>query len=295
MGITSEKNYGGVRVFFGEKNGKYPDGNQVVVTGTEGKAVFDTPLSSLEMETELAGADMVLLGHVHEDHTCGLSMFPEAEVWAHTEDVKAVRSYEGLRDHYGYLGEAWENMQDLVVEQFNFTPRPDAKAYEDGMEWDLGGIKVSAFHLPGHTAGHCALVADGVAFIGDIDLSTFGPYYGDATSNLEAFEASLKKVAEIDAKVWVTSHHKGAIEDRSEFLTLLTAYGERIEQRDQALLSSLAEPKTLPELVAQRFLYPVEYNQPYVDDVERNTITDHLKRLLARGQVTEENGAFRKV
>jgi glyoxylase-like metal-dependent hydrolase (beta-lactamase superfamily II) len=51
-------------------------------------------------------------------------------------------------------------------------------------------------HLPGHTAGHCALLVEpqGVAFIGDIDLSGFGPYYGDATSSLAAFRRTLQAV-----------------------------------------------------------------------------------------------------
>ena len=41
------------------------------------------------------------------------------------------------------------------------------------------------FHMPGHTAGHTVLLVEpeGVAFIGDIDLTGFGPYYGDACSS----------------------------------------------------------------------------------------------------------------
>ena len=56
-------------------------------------------------------------------------------------------------------------------------------------------MRVCAHHLPGHTAGHCALVveSEGVAFIGDIDLSGFGPYYGDATSSLADFRASPRQ------------------------------------------------------------------------------------------------------
>jgi hypothetical protein len=35
--------FGRVTVFFGDKNGKYPDGNQVVVRGTDTRVVFDSP------------------------------------------------------------------------------------------------------------------------------------------------------------------------------------------------------------------------------------------------------------
>ena len=63
----------------------------------------------------------------------------------------------------------------------------------------LGGTRVRAVHLPGHTAGHCVLLVEpqGIAFIGDFDLSSFGPYYGDASSSLEQFEATLALLTEL--------------------------------------------------------------------------------------------------
>ena len=36
-------------------------------------------------------------------------------------------------------------------------------------------------------------------FLSDIDLTGFGPYYGDVWSDLEDFEASLRRVREEDA------------------------------------------------------------------------------------------------
>ena len=38
--------FGRVSVFFGEKNGKYPDGNQVLVRGSDTRAALDAPLVS---------------------------------------------------------------------------------------------------------------------------------------------------------------------------------------------------------------------------------------------------------
>ena len=37
-------------------------------------------------------------------------------------------------------------------------------------------------------------------YLGDIDLSSFGPYYGDAWSDLEDFERSLALVRAIEAR-----------------------------------------------------------------------------------------------
>ena len=64
-------------------------------------------------------------------------------------------------------------------------------------------------HLPGHTRGHSGFRMDGVFFLSDIDLTGFGPYYGDVWSDLEDFEASLAKVRDEEADFYVTFHHKG--------------------------------------------------------------------------------------
>ena len=63
---------GPVRVYAGEKNGKYPDGNQVIVEGRERRAVFDSPLVANRIGADFDEADLVIQGHVHEDHVAGL-------------------------------------------------------------------------------------------------------------------------------------------------------------------------------------------------------------------------------
>nr|MBP8310249.1 MBL fold metallo-hydrolase [Burkholderiaceae bacterium] len=143
-------------------------------------------------------------------------------------------------------------------------------------------------HMPGHTAGHTVLLVEpeGVAFIGDIDLTGFGPYYGDATSSLTDFRASLARLPQIPAKVWVTSHHRGVYTDRAAMLAALAAFSAKLDEREQRLLELLAQqPRTLEELVACRLLYPPDYEEIWVDDAERRSIGQHLDELMARGVV----------
>jgi len=290
---TFEK--GALTVYFGEKSGKYPDGNQVVVRGRDTRVAFDTPLVANRLRAELAGTDLVILGHMHEDHAAGLHLLPEARVLAHSADAEAVRSWVGLTKHYGYAPEVLEAFRARIARDFHWVARPDAEAYEDGASWDLGGSRVTAFHLPGHTAGHCALLVEpeGVAFIGDIDLSSFGPYYGDATSSLAAFRRTLERVKDIPANVWVTSHHKGVITERTAFLELLAAYAAKLDRREQAIADFLASrPSSLDELVAHRFLYPQGYALDFVDSAERRTTAQHLDALLAAGRVREHGGRY---
>jgi len=290
---TFEK--GALSVHFGEKSGKYPDGNQVVVRGRDSKVAFDTPLVANRLGEALAGTDLVILGHMHEDHAAGLHLLPQARVVAHSADVEAVRSWDGLARHYGYAPEVLNDFRARIEREFHWTARPDAASYDDRASWDLGGTRVTAFHMPGHTSGHCVLLVEpeGVAFIGDIDLSSFGPYYGDATSSLEQFRHTLRAVREVPAKIWVTSHHKGVITDRATFLALLEAYAEKLDRREQAIAAYLgAHPSSLDELVAQRFLYPRGYELDFVDAAERRTTSQHLAALLAAGRVREDGGRY---
>ena len=128
--------------------------------------------------------------------------------------------------------------------------------------------------MPGHTAGHTVLLVEpeGVAFIGDIDLSSFGPYYGDACSDLGAFRRSLARLPEVPARVWVTSHHRGVYTDADRFRRDLAAYAARLDEREQRLLAMLADgPRTLASLAEARLLYPRDYQELWVTDAELRT------------------------
>lgn len=284
--------FGAVRVYLGEKSGKYPDGNQVIVQGTAARMAFDTPQVARHIGADLDRVDAVILGHVHEDHMVALGSLPRALVQVHEADLAAARSWDGLARHYGYPDAVLAQLRPMIERDFDYHPRPDATGYTDGAVWELGGgVRIRAHHLPGHTAGHCALVveSEGLAFIGDIDLTGFGPYYGDASSDLSAFRRSLERIKEIDARVWVTSHHRGVLTDRTEFLQALSRFAAKVDERSDKLLGYLHErPHTLDELVARRLLYPPGFELPYVESAERRSIALHLAELQDAGEVRRQ-------
>jgi glyoxylase-like metal-dependent hydrolase (beta-lactamase superfamily II) len=290
--------FGRVSVLFGEKNGKYPDGNQVLIRGSGTRAAFDTPLVSNYIGPEFESTELVVMGHVHEDHMAGLHRVPHATVCVHEADLPAIRSWDGMLALYGNAQRSAPEMLAMLQRSFFYTPRPDAQGYVDGASWELGESRIRAFHMPGHTAGHCVLLVEpeGVAFTGDIDLTGFGPYYGDASSSLREFRQSLARLPDIPAKVWVTSHHRGAYTDREHFLRDLAAYMATLDQREQRLLAWLGEsPKTLEQLVELRLLYPPGYESPWVVSAETRTIAQHLVELVADGRVkVDEQGVYRR-
>jgi glyoxylase-like metal-dependent hydrolase (beta-lactamase superfamily II) len=297
MEALEDLELGATTVCFGEARGKYPQGNSLFVRGAEESLVIDPSLGLIPRKEALLPADRVVNSHCHEDHVAGNHLFPDVPWHLHEADLPGIRSLDGFMAIFGFddpkVEAAW---RQAVGERFHFTERPDAVPYRDGDVFDLGGgVRVTVIHTPGHTRGHSALLVEpaGVLYLGDIDLSSFGPYYGDAWSDLEEFERSLARVRDIEAAHYATFHHIGVV-DRPTFLERLTRYAAVIGRREERLLAYLAEaPRTLDEIAEHRFVYRPGDPVPFAAPVERRSMGLHLERLVRQGSVREvEPGRF---
>jgi glyoxylase-like metal-dependent hydrolase (beta-lactamase superfamily II) len=296
-GDLVERRLGRSRVLFGAHGGKYPDGNSLLVEGDEERIVIDPALGLVARRGRLPPVDRVVHSHCHEDHVAGLHLFPDATCHFHEADLPGIRSLDAMMAIYGFEAPVAEPWRRALRERFHWTARPDARGFRDGEVFDLGGgVHVTALHAPGHTRGHCFLHVepDDVLFVGDVDLSSFGPYYGDAWSDLEDFERTLERARRLRARLYVTFHHVGVLEPLA-FRERLARYAEVIRRREARLLAFLAEPRSLDEIVAHRFVYRPQDAVPYADPVERRSMGQHLARLLRDGRVLEpEPGRYRR-
>ena len=280
----------------GEDAGKYPYGNSMLVTGTLERVLIDPSLSIHRRGGAPVEVDRVLVSHAHEDHIAGIAMLPDARVHAHTEDLLGLHSLAGFLQVYGMPPDIEAKWAPEVLDQFHYTARPDATSFTGGEVFDLGGCRVEVVHLPGHTRGHCGFLVepDGVFFVADVDLSGFGPYYGDHWSDLEDFERAIRRCREIDARHYATFHHKGVVSDRREFLAALDAFSAVIGQREKRLLGYLAEPRSVEEMIGYRIIYRPGVELMFADHVEATSIGMHLRRFLRTGAVREvEPGRYR--
>jgi len=285
-----------VSVLVGPDNGAYPSGNSLLIEGSSENALIDPSVTVVERGGAPVGVDVVINSHGHEDHVAGNGLFPDAKVRIHQDDLHAVHSLDGLLDIYGFESEVRNEFAATVSEEFYYQARPDAQGFDDGHVFDLGGTDVTAIHLPGHTRGHSGFLVDNVFFLSDIDLTGFGPYYGDAWSDLQQFDDSLVKAREVEADWYVTFHHKGVIEGRQQFLEMIDKFHAVIARRDRDMLVYLAEPRTIEEMAAHRFVYRPHVELTFAHNVERRTADMHVARMVERGQVTEvEPGRFQAV
>ncbi|MFW2336012.1 MBL fold metallo-hydrolase [Ilumatobacter sp.] len=277
-----------ISVLMGDDNGRYPSGNSLLVRGDGEAVIIDPSVDVVARGGAPVAIDAVINSHSHEDHMPGNGFFADARVHIHHDDLPGARSLDGLMDVYGLDGQARDDFARQIVEEFHYTPRPDAAGFGDGHVWDLGHTRVEAVHLPGHTRGHSGFrVSGGVFFLSDIDLTGFGPYYGDVWSDLEQFEESLDQVRDEDADVYVTFHHKGIIHGREAYLELIDAFRAVIPRRHEAMLEFLAEPRTIDHMVAHRFIYRPHVDHVFADSVERRSAEMHVQRMLRRGEAVE--------
>lgn len=288
--VLEDVKHGNVTVHFGAKRGKYPHGNTLVVHGREERIAID-PSLGIVARPEPPAADRVVNSHCHEDHVAGNYLYPDVPWWLHEDDVYGMQSLDCMMEIYGYPEPIHSAFKKAVVEQFHYVARPDAHAFRDGDVLDLGGgVRVHVIHTPGHTRGHCAFLVepDGMLYLGDIDLSSFGPYYGDAWSDLEDFAASLDKVRGIEAGCWATFHHIGVLETREAFIERLDRFVAVIADRERRLLEYLAEPHTLAEIAEHRFVFRPGDAVPNAAAVESRSMGMHVERLLAQGALRED-------
>jgi glyoxylase-like metal-dependent hydrolase (beta-lactamase superfamily II) len=293
--VSSEDlSFGPVLVLRGERGGKYPQGNSLLIRGARETIVVDPSLGLIARREQLPRVDRVLNSHCHEDHVAGNHLFPGIPWHAHESDVVGFRSLDDMMAIYGYDASnpaVAAAFRQTVVEAFHWVARPDARAFRDGDVFDLGRVRLRVLHTPGHTRGHSCFVvewdgsSDRLVYLGDIDLTSFGPYYGDAWSDLEDFEKSLERVRALDVRWYATFHHIGVLEGRAAFLDRLDRFRAKIAEREERLLDYLAEPHDLGEIARHRFVYRPQDPVSFAEPVERRSMAQHLERLIRRGIV----------
>ena len=291
MSDLEERQIGCVTVCFGARGGKYPHGNSLVVRGRDAVAVIDPSLGLVARSGAPPRVDFVLNSHCHEDHIAGNHLFPHVPWHVHEADRAGFASLDAMMAIYGYPEPVHSAFRRIVVEDFHYRPRPDALPFRDGDVFELGGgVRIRVLHAPGHTRGHSLfwIEPDDVLYLGDVDLSSFGPYYGDAWSDLADFERTLAALPSLAPRHWATFHHVGVLDDRASFDARLARFAAVIGDREARLLAYLrGTPRSIAEVARHRFVYRPEDAIAYAEPVEARSMQQHLDRLVAGGAVRE--------
>lgn len=179
------------------------------------------PPALAEIDRSLDSVAAIVLTHYHSDHVGSAERIRAetgAPVYAPAGDADGVRGGkvplpDGLAASLWrpamirYMAHALRNGARKV------TPVSEVRTYEDGeVLAEAGGLR--AVHTPGHTAGHCSLLAEraGVLFAGDALATTsfiggrMGPQLVPFNEDTSRARESLSRLEGLAADVVVVGH-----------------------------------------------------------------------------------------
>jgi hydroxyacylglutathione hydrolase len=287
------------KIFFmpGRNNGAFPFCNSIYIED-ETRAIID-PASNKKDIAELKNVSLAVLSHFHMDHLRELRVLGEVKVAIHESEAFVLDDLNNIVGLIFLPGEDEQEKKELVeskkrelqVEHRSWTVD---RRLKDGDEINLGGTKVRAVHTPGHTVGLCCFWLPGpeILYSSDIDLTGFGPWYGNACSDVGQFLESLEKLKAFKPKLVVTGHEAGLVPG-GEFHERLVKFSEKILEREQKVLDALDRPKTLDQVVSLGIIYG-EFLQkmPGLRTPEMRMIFHHLRRLERMGKIIYDSGRW---
>lgn len=248
------------------------------------KAIID-PASNREILKELGSrypVDYCFLTHVHLDHICSLSCFPDAKVRAHQDENATLDgvSYSLLytRHFLYFLMELRRNrlLGFKVHERFN-----------DQDSFQIGDTLLQVIHAPGHTRGHSFFYFpnERILYSGDFDLSVMGPSYSYKDSSIPDMVSTARRVMDLPVDIWVSGHWRYVVTD--DIQNKIKRFIEQVEIRDRKLMANLRKPGFAFSMGGKDLVLP----QSIVRDswlmraMERKMISMHLDRLQQQGKV----------
>lgn len=287
-----EKHFGPIWFLPGKNRGRYPHCHSLFLPDP---GILIDPASNRDRLTALRAQEKVRaiwLSHWHEDHFKDLDLFDDLPLYVSREDAFPLSGMENLLTGYDPDSE-FPYWKRVMEEKFHFRPRVPAGFLVGGQTIHFNDETVDIIATPGHTPGHLAFYfrKTQILFLGDYDFTSFGPWYGDYSSNIEGIIKSLHHLQTIPAKIWLTSHEQGIFEELPK--ECWEAYEGIINKRDEKLLQVLMSPCSFEEIVQYRIIYgrPREPKE-FFEAGEKALIRKHLERLLGQGKISECDGRY---
>ena len=239
----------------------------------------------------------MVLSHWHEDHISGNRLLQNARYYAHKKDKQLIENINNIiKEYYCVLDTPAEDSFDIILEGMFLKETKIDCSMENNDIIKIGDDYIlKVIHTPGHSAGHCCFLElnSKIAFLADIDLTSFGPWYAGLDSSLIDFEESISKLLQLDIEIAVTSH-KGVVKGGRLVKQKLNEYQAKIDERDKLILENLSESKpiTSKDLIRKKIIYKFYSEfEAYEIVAEKIMLDMHFDKFLKNNLIEQiENG-----
>jgi len=287
-----------------QQNASYPFSHSILIRpNPESNLAFmiDSGIGHITIKRILRDFDVskTFLSHWHEDHISGNYLLQKhgSKFFCHSKDSKILQNLCQIQELYCTKGTMIEEIFKELIRSLKLVDLPQiSPLIPDELIPSNDSIKLQVIHTPGHSAGHCCFYdsKNQFIFLGDIDLTGLGPWYGCLDSNLIDFEKSLQKILKLNIVLAVSSH-KGIYQGRKKIKEELKRYIEVISKRDEKIKKHLSpsKPTRLTDLVGKNIIYKkYSYMRDYLFIAEQIMIKQHLDRLINQELIWEQGGKF---
>ncbi|WP_286946054.1 MBL fold metallo-hydrolase [Acetobacterium sp. UBA5834] len=210
-----------------------------LVIGRHAALLFDTMSGVGDLRSYLKTLTdlpvIVVLSHAHFDHLGGAFLFDE--VYLSSQEAINLEIYFDKEIRELVVNNAKKKLPftHQAVHGLNASSRPDFLELKEGMRFDLGGVRLEAISLPGHTPGSMGLLCKelGVLLSGDAFTPIMCLFLEESLS-VNAYLRTLDKVARLSFDYFVTSHHQRLFE--KERLEIFRSCAEFSQHNDKGKL-----------------------------------------------------------
>jgi glyoxylase-like metal-dependent hydrolase (beta-lactamase superfamily II) len=269
----------------GKNNSRFPYCACLYLKGRNLRVLIDAGMGASHLApVQKWGIDILILTHCHIDHRLTRKEIADVPVWCHEADAPYLKDRHLFFEAIGLQRSGLNLAEHLDYTNGMFEIEIDHYLL-DQERIELGGMSLEAIHTPGHTPGHLAfhIPEAELLFAADVDLTSFGPFYGHDFADINEFIQSIERLRRLNARI-VTTGHAGPF--NGQVNEKFNAYEEIVYHRDRLILEQLTQPKTLADFRGRNFIF-----RAYPDFAELMRwfelvhIEKHLERLKAMGKV----------
>ncbi len=289
-----------ISIIQGNNRSRSPFSNAIFVHDRK-NLLMDTGcgIDILNRLTDAFAIDSVILSHSHLDHTAGTWLFqdiPGTSILVSEEGADSIGSAEKLALRFvgQELAPIWKA---TYIPMTGFRDFNHTATFHDGDEFQSGKNRFIAVHAPGHVRDHyCLWEPDRKIMIGfDIDMSPFGPWYGNPESDIPLFKKSIEKIRGLPVEVYISSHARPM--KSPHFFKRLASYLTIFDERDHKILNLVPREGGVPfdGLLMESPIYGVDYTI-HTDRMlkfgEATIIHKHILTLKSQGLISEDSRGF---